>query len=61
MVLIGIYGQGTNSMDNSVEKYSIVPYAGKFPQPVEYNTAIHGMQQANIENSLTTIARIPKL
>lgn len=59
MVLIGIYGQGTNSMDNSVEKYSIVPYAGKFPQPVEYNTAIHGMQQANIETLLRLLQGFP--
>lgn len=59
MVLIGIYGQGTNSMDNSVEKYSIVPYAGKFPQLVEYNTAIHGMQQANIETLLRLLQRFP--
>ena len=59
MVLIGIYGQGTNSMDNSVEKYSIVPYAGKFPQPVEYSTAIHGMQQANIETLLRLLQGFP--
>ena len=59
MVLIGIYGQGTNSMDNSVEKYSIVPYAGKFLQPVEYNTAIHGMQQANIETLLRLLQGFP--
>lgn len=58
-VLIGIYGQGTNSMDNSVEKYSIVPYAGKFPQLVEYNTAIHGMQQANIETLLRLLQGFP--
>lgn len=59
MVLIGIYGQGTNPMDNSVEKYSIVPYAGKFPQLVEYNTAIHGMQQANIETLLRLLQGFP--
>lgn len=59
MVLIGIYGQGTNSMDNSVEKYSIVPYTGKFPQSVEYNTAIHGMQQANIETLLRLLQGFP--
>ena len=59
MVLIGIYGQGTNSMDNKVEKYSIVPYASKFPQPVEYNTAIHGMQQANIETLLRLLQGFP--
>lgn len=59
MVLIGIYGQGTNSMDNTVEKYSIVPYAGKFPQSVEYNTAIHGMQQANIETLLRLLQGFP--
>lgn len=58
-VLIGIYGQGTNSMDNTVEKYSIVPYAGKFPQSVEYNTAIHGMQQANIETLLRLLQGFP--
>ena len=59
MVLIGIYGQGTNSIDNTVEKYSIVPYAGKFPPPVEYNTAIHGMQQANIETLLRLLQGFP--
>ena len=59
MVLIGIYGKGTNSMDNTVEKYSIVPYGGRFPQPVEYNTAIHGMQQSNVETLLRLLQGFP--
>ena len=59
MVLVGIYGQGINSMDNSIEKYSIVPYTGKFPQPIEYNTALHGMQQSNIETLLRLVQVFP--
>lgn len=59
MVLVGIYGQGINYMDNTVEKYSIVPYGGRFPQPVEYNTAIHGMQQSNVETLLRLLQGFP--
>lgn len=59
MVLVGIYGQGINSMDNTVEKYSIVPYGGRFPQPVEYNTAIHGIQQSNVETLLRLLRGFP--
>lgn len=59
MVLVGIYGQGINSMDNTVEKYSIVPYGGRFPQPVEYNTAIYGMQQSNVETLLRLLQGFP--
>lgn len=59
MVLVGIYGQGINSIDNTVEKYSIVPYGGRFPQPVEYNTAIHGIQQSNVETLLRLLQRFP--
>lgn len=59
MVLIGIYGQGINSIDNTVEKYSIVPYGGRFPQPVEYNTAIHGIQQSNVETLLRLLRGFP--
>ena len=59
MVLIGIYGQGTNSINNTVEKYSIVPYGGRFPQPVEYNTAIHGIQQSNVETLLRLLQGFP--
>lgn len=59
MVLVGIYGQGINTLDNTVEKYSIVPYGGRFPQPVEYNTAIHGMQQSNIETLLRLLQGFP--
>lgn len=59
MVLVGIYGQGINSMDNTVEKYSIVPYGGRFPQPVEYNTAIHGIQQSNAETLLRLLQGFP--
>lgn len=59
MVLIGIYGQGINSINNIVEKYSIVPYGGRFPQPVEYNTAIHGIQQSNVETLLRLLQGFP--
>lgn len=59
MVLVGIYGQGINSMDNTVEKYFIVPYGGRFPQPVEYNTAIHGIQQSNVETLLRLLQGFP--
>lgn len=59
MVLVGIYGQGINSIDNTVEKYSIVPYGGRFPQPVEYNTAIHGIQQSNVETLLRLLQEFP--
>lgn len=59
MVLIGIYGQGINPINNTVEKYSIVPYGGRFPQPVEYNTAIHGIQQSNVETLLRLLQGFP--
>lgn len=59
IVLVGIYGQGINSIDNTVEKYSIVPYGGRFPQPVEYNTAIHGIQQSNVETLLRLLQGFP--
>lgn len=59
MVLIGIYGQGINFINNTVEKYSIVPYGGRFPQPVEYNTAIHGIQQSNVETLLRLLQGFP--
>lgn len=43
MVLIGIYGDGTNldPENGKVEKFAIVPYGGKFPTPINYNSAIH--------------------
>lgn len=59
MVLIGIYGQGINPINNTVEKYSIVPYGGRFPQPVEYNTAIHSIQQSNVETLLRLLQGFP--
>jgi microcystin-dependent protein len=59
IVLIGIYGQGINSINNTVEKYSIVPYGGRFPQLVEYNTAIHGIQQSNVETLLRLLQGFP--
>lgn len=43
MVLIGIYGDGTNldPENGKVEKFAIVPYGGKFPTTLNYNFSIH--------------------
>lgn len=49
MVLVGIYGQGINALDSSIEKYSIVPYSGKFPQPLEYNSTVEGFNKSIVE------------
>lgn len=45
MVLVGIYGTGTNAETNLEEQFAIVPYGGKFPNPLSYNTAMYGAQQ----------------
>lgn len=43
LVLIGIYGDGTNQTPEKeqVEKFAIVPYGGQFPVSIRYNSAIH--------------------
>lgn len=45
MVLVGIYGTGRNAETDIEEDFAIVPYGGKFPCPLSYNTALYGMQQ----------------
>lgn len=41
MVLVGIYGDGNNVISGQLEKFAIVPYAGKFPADLRYNSSIH--------------------
>lgn len=41
MVPVGIYGTGTDSNTNITEPFAIVPYLGKFPMALNYNTALH--------------------
>lgn len=59
MVLVGIYGQGINALDSSIEKYSIVPYSGKFPQPMEYNTTVDGFIKSAVETLARMLQEIP--
>lgn len=54
MVLVGIYGSGLNAETQTSERFAIVPYGGRFPQPIPYNTAIYSAQQTQ-NNWLKTI------
>ena len=59
MVLVGIYGSGINAETNLTEEFAIVPYNGQFPQPLPYNTAVYGAQQAQISNLQTMLSSLP--
>lgn len=61
MVLIGIYGHGINPLTQQIETYAIVPYNGKFPQPLDYNTAIHGINKYNLETLVDILSGFPKM
>lgn len=60
MVLIGIYGRGSDAITITEESFSIVPYNGKFPQSLDYNTAVHGMYKALLSNLLDKVSDIPQ-
>ena len=50
VVLIGIYGKGTDAMTKRNENFSIVPYQGKF-QEMPYTTATHSMIKESIKRT----------
>lgn len=39
-ILIGVYGTGTNS-SGEIDSFAIVPYEGKFPQPLPFNPSYY--------------------
>lgn len=52
MTLIGVYGQGSDVLDNNaLENYRIIPYESKFPMELEYNTG----ERAYIQNNLSKV------
>lgn len=55
LVLIGIYGTGTNSVTGeSGESFAIVPYNGDFPDSMTYTPGIH----SSVKQSLSRIEKI---
>lgn len=36
MVLLGIYGSGTDADTNNLEKFALVPYSGEFPESIPF-------------------------
>lgn len=48
MVLIGIYGTGTDANTRETENYAIIPYGGSFPQPLSFTTATNGIFQKSL-------------
>lgn len=59
MVLVGIYGSGLNAETQTSERFAIVPYGGRFPQPISYNTAIYSAQQTQNEWLKTILNQFP--
>ena len=53
LVFIGAYGTGVNDLGN-VEDFALVPYFGKFPVELSYNTYIHNL----LFNSISALQRI---
>lgn len=55
LVLIGIYGTGTNSVTGeSGEKFALVPYNGNFPDHMNYTPGIH----SSVKQSISRIEKI---
>ena len=52
LVFIGAYGTGVNDLGN-VEDFALVPYFGKFPVELSYNTYIHNI----LFNSISALQR----
>lgn len=48
MVLIGIYGSGTDANTREFENYAIIPYGGCFPQPLPFNSAYNGLMSQSV-------------
>lgn len=59
MVLIGIYGSGTDTNTNTVEDYSIVPYGGIFPQPLPFTSAYRGLVNKSVKRLENLLSGIP--
>ncbi len=59
MVLVGIYGSGLNAETQTSERFAIVPYGGRFPQPIPYNTAIYSAQQTQNSWLKTILNQFP--
>lgn len=49
MVLIGVYGSGTDANTKESENYAIIPYGGCFPQPLPFNSAYNGIMTHSIQ------------
>lgn len=49
MVLIGVYGSGTDANTKESENYAIIPYGGCFPQPLPFNSAYNGLMTHSIQ------------
>lgn len=51
MVLLGIYGTGTDVNTNNLESFALVPYSGEFPQSIPFNLDYYNRLKSSI-NSL---------
>lgn len=59
MVLIGIYGSGTDSITNATEDYAIIPYGGVFPQPLPFTVAYKGLLSKSVKRLENMVGDIP--
>lgn len=60
MNIIGVYGQGNNSLnDGSLENYRIIPYDGKFPMEIPFNSAFHGILKNTLSKLLSLCDGVP--
>lgn len=59
MVLIGIYGSGTDSITNSTEDYAIIPYGGIFPQPLPFTSAYKGLVNKSVKRFEGLVSDFP--
>lgn len=60
MVLIGIYGSGTDSITNAIEDYAIIPYGGVFPQPLPFTVAYKGLLSKSVKRLENMVGDIPR-
>ena len=58
MVLVGIYGTGTDVLSSTVENFAIVPYNSKWPTSIPYNQAIHLTLKESISHIETLLKGI---
>lgn len=59
MVLIGVYGSGTDSITNTTENYAIIPYGGVFPQPLPFTSAYKGLISKSVKRLENMVGDIP--